>query len=186
MKKLFEIFATLSVTLIIVLIFCSCAKQNERNIDEFIDEMNEISQTELSAEDFGVVLGERTEYKYMFDNHSLMCLYADGNGAIVQCTVTTDAAADETFLKRCALAAKILTGCDADTAQKLCETAKKSGQTESGRFKVIFNDYKVGRTMIINHTDDEINTNTLPTLKRTVKYEDISRPTAAVTEKKSE
>ena len=67
MKKLFEIFATLSVTLIIVLIFCSCAKQNERNIDEFIDEMNEISQTELSAEDFGVVLGERTEYKYMFD-----------------------------------------------------------------------------------------------------------------------
>ena len=48
---------------------------------------------------------------------------------------------------------------------------------ESGKFKLIINDYKICQTMILNRIDNELNTYDLPTLKREVKEEDIARPT---------
>ena len=53
---------------------------------------------------------------------------------------------------------------------------------ESGKFKLIINDYKIGQTMILNRIDNELNTNDLPTLKREVKEEDIARPTLSDTD----
>ncbi|MDD6276630.1 MAG: hypothetical protein PUB20_07400 [Clostridia bacterium] len=169
----------LTVTAALILTITSCSKQSVFDINGFVKEMNENSQDEICAEDFTVVRSDRTEYSYMYDNHTLLTLYADDDGSIVQCTVTSDSAADEVFIVRCALAGKILMNCSNDEAKKLCEAAKKSRSVEYGAYKIIFNDYTVGRTMIINRSDDEINTNSMPTLKRTVKAEDISRPTAA-------
>lgn len=47
---------------------------------------------------------------------------------------------------------------------------------DSDGFRLVTNDYGIGKTMILNRTGNELNTNELPTLKREVKEEDIARP----------
>lgn len=168
----------MSITAVLLIGFSSCSEENIYDINGFVKQINQTSQSEISADDFTVTIGERTVYTYMFNSHTLMNLYADENGIIVQATLTTDAAVDDVYINRCALAAQILMNCSEDEATKLCQSATQSGQAESGGYKIIFNDYHIGRTMIINHSSDEIHTNSLPTLKRPVSSEDISRPTA--------
>ena len=49
-------------------------------------------------------------------------------------------------------------------------------------YKLTINNYRIGKTMILNRIENELNTNSMPTLKRKVKEEDIARPTLSDTD----
>lgn len=163
--------------LLIIIFLTACVSQKQLNIDELLKKYNSITESELKSSMFTVFeSGNNFVYKKI-ENGALLCLYAAEDGEIVQCTVTVKSGNENNFDSLCKTMTEAFTGFSAEESEKFF---KSTGT--SGKYKLTINDYTIGKTMILNELGNELNTNTLPTLKREVKEEDIARPTLSDTE----
>ncbi len=163
--------------LLIIIFLTACVGQRQFNIDELLKKYNSITESELKSSMFTVFeSGDNYVYKKI-ENGALLCLYAAENGEIIQCTVTVKSGSENNFDSFCISTIEAFTGFSAEKSEKFF---KDTGT--SGKYKLTINDYKIGKTMILNKIGNELNTNSLPTLKREVKEEDIARPTLSDTD----
>ncbi len=156
---------------LIIISLTACTGQSRLNIDEFLAEYNSVSGEALKAELFTVSKDDFYTYSLLSDN-VLLCLYADRDGNIVQCTATVKIGTENSFDNRCVNLIKAFTGFSATESY---EFFKNKG--DSGKFHLVINDYGIGKTMILNEKGNELNTNEYPTLKRQINEADIARPT---------
>lgn len=166
------------LSVLIILCLTSCVGQKQLNIDEMLKKYNSISASELKSSMFAVSKSNELFVYKRIENGVLICLYAGNDGEIIQCTVTAKSTEKEAFEKICVELTETFTDFSAEKSRKLFEHGGVSG-----KFKLTVNNYDIGKTMILNKTGNELNTNELPTLKREVKEEDIARPTLSDTDK---
>lgn len=158
--------------LLLTALLTACVSQTKLNIDELLKKYNDISASELTYSMFTVTeYNDNFVYKRIVDN-ALLCFYAADDGEIVQCTVTVKKDSERNFKSVCLSVIEAFTGFSNEKSEKLFD---EKGISE--KYKLTVNDYNIGKTMILNKADSELNTNELPTLKREVKEEDIARPT---------
>lgn len=158
--------------LLIIMLLAACVGQKQLNIDELLKKYNSITESKLKSTMFNI---HKTDDGFVYkriENEVLLCLYSGNDGEIIQCTVTAKKDNKQAFDNICTSIIGAFADISAEESEKFF---KNPG--ESGKFKLIINDYKIGQTMILNRIDNELNTNDLPTLKREVKEEDIARPT---------
>lgn len=158
--------------LLLIITFVGCVDQKATNINEFLKIYNSISSSELENSSF-TVIKKGDEYVHcIIQDKMLISLFTKKDGIIRQCTVTAKKEiSDYEFSELCNNIIKSFTGFSTDES---AQYFKKCGDKDG--FRLIINDYDIGRTMIINRVDNEINSNGLPTLKRKVKEDDINRP----------
>lgn len=168
--------AKIIIPFLIIILLTACAGQSELNIDEFLAKYNSVSGEVLETSVFTVSKDKYYTYSLLSDN-VLICLYADRDGNIMQCTATVKSGTENSFDARCVNLIKTFTGfSDAESRRFL------KNKVDSGKFHLVINDYGIGKTMILNEKGNELNTNDSPTLKRKVNEEDIARPTLPVQE----
>jgi len=171
MKKIYACLITISM-----IFLCSCTFQKEEDINEFVNTLSSGEIQSVQAEDFRIKNdGERYRYSYVLKNNIMLCLYADRNGVIVQCTVTAISDNSE-FALVCNEVTRTFTGKSIEESTALVKKAFKNPLTSDG-YKLTLIDSNVGLTYLINYESDEINTNEYPTLKKYIKKEDVTRPT---------
>lgn len=163
--------------LLIIIFLTACVGQKQLNIDELLKKYNSITENALKSSMFTVFeSGDNYVYKKI-ENGALLCLYAADDGEIIQCTVTAKNENKNNFDTLCISLIEAFTGFSAEESEKFFQN---SGTSKN--YKLTINDYTIGKTMILNEIGNELNTNTLPTLKREVKEEDIARPTLSDTD----
>lgn len=167
----------ITVPLLIIVLLTACVNQKQLNIDEFLKKYNEISESELRSSMFDISADNEQFIYSRIENGVLLCLYSEKDGEIIQCTVTAKRGSEKSFNSLCLSITEAFTGLSAEESEKLFKSPGISG-----RYKLTINDYGIGKTMILNRADNELNTNDLPTLKRKVKEEDIARPTLSDTD----
>lgn len=165
------------IPLLIIFLLTACVDQKQLSVDEFLKKYNENSAVELSDTDFTVTKSDCYAYSAMLDG-VLITLYTADDGVVEQCTVTSKKA---DFDSICLNIIHTYTGF---SEKKSRDFFKKGGNVDG--FHLFVNSYDVGKTMILNRSDNELNTNNLPTLKREVKEEDIARPTLPDTTESSD
>ncbi len=163
--------------LLIILLLPACVGQKQLNIDELLKKYNKITGSELKSTMFNVYKADENYVYKRVENGTLLCLYSDKDGEIIQCTVTAKHNGSQDFDSICISIIEAFADMSAEESEKFL---KNPG--ESGKYKLIINDYQIGKTMILNRIDNKLNTNNLPTLKREVKEEDIARPTLSDTD----
>lgn len=163
--------------LLIIILLTACVGQKQLNIDELLKKYNSITGSELNSALFNVYNADENYVYKRVENGTLLCFYADNDGEIIQCTVTAKSNSNQDFDCICISIIEAF----ADMSAKESESFFKN-PGESGRYKLIINNYEIGKTLILNIIDNELNTNDLPTLKREVKEEDIARPTLSDTD----
>ena len=169
----------ISVCILCILLLCSCTGRSEKGIYELTYLLNQNGDFNICAEDYRVTR-ENDMYKYCVPvNEGLLCVYTDRNGIAVQCTLTV-VKENNLFRKNCISLSEALTGCNTDECDRLVKLAFAEGRTDNGQYNFVLISNTVGTTFLVNRSDCEINTNGLPTLKREIRKEDISRPTAEV------
>lgn len=169
MKKLLLI-----IQFAVIILLSSCTGQKEADIGIFTQRLNNSEAFGIEAEAYRITAeGERFKYSYLPDNNTLLCIYTDSDGIVVQCTLTVFKA-DSAFQKRCTALSDslLLTDCEKQVA-----AAFKNGSADYNGYKMTLIQSNIGQTFLINHTDDEINTNDSPTLKKHIEKDDITRPT---------
>ncbi len=167
MKALKIIFSLLITSLL-----TACVGQERLNIDELLKKYNSISGSELKSSMFAVSKSGNDFVYKKAENGALLCLYAAEDGEIIQCTVTVKNGNEKTFEPLCVSITEAFTGFSDEKSRNLF---KNPGV--SGKIKLTVNDYELGKTMILNKSDNELNTNAMPTLKREIDEKDIARPT---------
>lgn len=171
MKALKIIFS-----LLITGLLTACVGQEKLNIDELLKKYNSISGSELKSSMFIVSKSDNSFVYKKAESGALLCFYAAEDGEIVQCTVTVKSGNEKIFEPLCISITEAFTGFSDEKSKKFF---KETGTSE--KFKLTVNDYSLGKTMILNKIDNELNTNGMPTLKREINEEDIARPTLSVT-----
>ncbi len=167
MKTLKIIFS-----LLIICLLTACVGQDRLNIDELLEKYNSVSDSELKSSMFTVYeSGNDFVYKKA-ENGALLCFYAAEDGEIAQCTVTVKSGDEKIFESLCISITEAFTDFSAEKSKNFF---KNPGTL--GKFKLTVNDYELGKTMILNRIDNELNTNAMPTLKREINEKDIARPT---------
>lgn len=156
--------------LLIIIFLTACMGQKQLNVDEFLIKYNNLSSSELKSTDF-TVTSHNIYYVYSaVSNGVFIAFYTKSDGVVEQCTVTSKSGSNH-FDAACLNIIKVFTDFSDDKSRKFL----KDGGDSDG-FRLVTNDYGIGKTMILNRTGNELNTNELPTLKREVKEEDIARP----------
>ncbi len=159
-----------------VLMLSSCISQQDADINIFTERLNSDRTFSLSTDGYRTVSeNERYRYSQMIDENTLLCVYTGHDGIVVQCTVTT-LENDSIFRERCVAAAQSFMLSDTESAAKLTDSAFRKGSVISDGYKLTLIDSEVGITFLINLSDDELNTNENPTLKKHIDKEDITRP----------
>lgn len=168
--------------LFLLLTLSACRPQSGADVNEFLKILGTGNIISAEAESFRITKeSERYRYSYAVNDSTMLCLYADKDGVIVQCTVTSFIKNSEYF-NICAEITRTFTGRTADESRKLVKSAFDSPVVSDG-YKLALIDSQAGFTFLVNHESDELNTNEYPTLKRHIDEKDISRPTAGRTEK---
>lgn len=160
-----------------MLTLSACVSQKEADINIFTERLNSTEKFSLNADCYRIV-SENGRYKYsqMIDDNTLLCVYADSGGIVVQCTLTV-LKSDSVFRKRCIAVIQSFLLNDEGSCSKLAESAFTNGSAISDGYKLTLIDSKVGTTFLVNRSDDELNTNESPTLKKHIDKNDITRPT---------
>lgn len=166
-------FLRIFIAILLMLSFTACVSQSKPDVYEFAGELGAYFGDEINIDDFTVRKDKQIVYEYLLNPHTLLCLYTDNSGIISQCTLTNDEE-NVNFYVFCEKIADIF--CEADKSD--VEKIKNGGKIQIEDYLMVMNVYDVGRTFIINFADNEINTNTFPTLKGYIDEKEISRPTA--------
>ena len=159
-----------------VIMLTGCVAQKQLDIYEILKKYNAVSGEKLDSEMFTVTLDEDYKYSYV-KNGILLCFYCGTDGVINQCTVTAKNNEKAEFESVC----RSIIMCFTDyTEEKSIEFLKEHEISDS--FNLIIVENELGKTMILNKTTNELNSNEYPTLKRTVDEKSISRPTLGETQ----
>lgn len=160
-----------------LLTLSSCVGQKEADINIFTERLNSDKAFSLSADGYRITSeNERYRYSQMADGNTIICIYTERDGIVVQCTLTT-VKNDSIFRNRCAAAVRSFLLNDKESCSKLTDSAFRNGSVISDGYKLTVIDSEVGITFLINRSDDELNTNESPTLKKHIDKKDITRPT---------
>lgn len=165
------------LSILIILCLTSCVEQKQLNIDEMLKKYNTVSASELNSSMFSVSKSDGLFVYKLAGSGVLLCFYAENDGEIIQCSVTAKSDNTEVFEKTCIDVTETFADLPQEKARELFE---KGGVY--GKFKLTVIDSGIGKTMILNHVGNELNTNDLPTLKREINEEDIARPTLSDTD----
>lgn len=165
----------ISAAIILPLLLGGCTADSECDINELLPLLNERGGYSLSTDKFTVTKGEKYCYSAFINEHTLLCIYADENGVISRCTVTTDRGFSNSYMKLCGDAAAVI----CSSGEDIMQAVTKQGRWKSNVWQAILLESEAGKTFLINRISDPMNTNGKPTLKREIRKEDISRPTAA-------
>ncbi len=164
-------------TLLIIILLTSCVGQKQLNIDELLKKYNSITGSELESSMFTVYKSGNDFVYKRIEGSALLCLYAAKDGEITQCTVTVKSNDKTGFEPLCISVIETLTGFSANESEDFFQSP---GTLKN--YKLTINNYGIGKTMILNKIENELNTNSMPTLKRKVKEENIARPTLSDTD----
>ena len=156
-----------------ILTLTACTSQSKIDINCYIDKINYSEIAEYNINDFCVAeINDEFVYKCV-KNNILTSLYCGSDGIINQIVITSQKRNDY-FDKLCTESIKALTYCS--QPKKIYDKAVKSGKSVYSEYQITFIDYDIGKTVIINKANAEINTNANPTLKGYIDEKNISRP----------
>ncbi len=173
MKKTFSIL----ILSIMIFSFTSCEKEKIYNSEEFLKELNILGNYTLESKDFTITKNEFFIYSLIINEHILLTLYANENNNIIQCTITTDIEPNEAYHCLCENSCTVITGCDREDCKKIINEIKNAEKKEFNGWLLTNQKTEIGSTLIINRINNEINSNTLPTIKDFISKDDVSRPT---------
>ncbi len=180
-----ERFFAVILTIIVVFTLSGCNNESNSDINEFLKIFNTYGEYGLNSSDFTVIENEENYVSsVLIDDEPLISLYADSNNEIVQCTVTTDKRNKEKYYKICKDVFSTLTGADEKDSDRTIKSLKITQQEKYDGWLITEIVNEIGSTFIVNRENNELNTNTLPTLKDFIKKEDITRQTAVKTTEK--
>lgn len=164
--------------MILILMLTGCTEQKEADIVLFTERLNNSDSFCINQDEYKITAENgKFRYSYMPDSNTLLCIYTDKSGVVVQCSLTV-LNTDSNFKKRCTSIADSLMLSGSENTQKAVGIAIKNGSAISGIYKLTFIDSRIGYTFLINLSDNEINTNENPTLKKSINSGEITRPTA--------
>ena len=146
--------------LLIIILLTSCTGQRQLNIDELLKKYNSITGSELESSMFTVYKSGNDFVYKRIEGSALLCLYAAKDGEITQCTVTVKSNDKTGFEPLCISVIEALTGFSAKESE---DFFKSPGTLKN--YKLTINNYGIGKTMILNRIENELNTNSMPTLK---------------------
>ena len=177
-----------SLCLIICLVMlCSCVSQREMNIGEFIKKVNSEAEILPSSDTFDVYRdGELYRYSKLLNEHLLLCIYSDTDGTAARITLTSEKP-DRQYADLRPVLLSAFTGKTADECKKIISEAENAVNISKDIYTIAIIKVGEAETFLISYSDDIINANGCPTLKRHINEKDISRPTIgtqkALTEK---
>lgn len=161
------------IPFVLIILLTSCIEQREADIGIFTDCLNSKGCLCIDTDSYKITSENgRYRYSYMPDSNTLLCVYTDNNGIVVQCSLTV-LKADENFRKMCICLSDAFMY---ESSEKAVGKAFRNGSADIDGYRLALIDSSVGQTFLINHSDDEINTNENPTLKKHIDEKDVSRP----------
>ncbi len=167
------------LTLTVIFLFNSCESKSNPNLQEFLKIFNSYCENEIKPEIFITTKEENYVFSAVLDDNILLTLYADDKNEIIQCSVTTDSKSNKKYYNVLSDAIKTTTLATASKADELINTIKTQKEIEFDGWLLNKIESEIGTTVIINRENNDINTNTLPTLKEAIEKDNITRPTAA-------
>lgn len=151
--------------LIIVSTLNSCKSESKKDLNEFINELNSAYGCNLKQDDFFIEKKENPIYHTMSGENSLLSLYSNKNGEIIQCTLSSFGTKFENNYIFMTAVGVILTNSSKNSIETMLKNAVNTGKDSKNGWTAIFVENDVGTTFIINQTTNEINNNLLPTIK---------------------
>ena len=162
MIKLIKISVTVFM---ITLILSSCQSESKKDINELIKTLNSSYSYKFNINDFFAEENENIIYHYMTDKNSLLSLYSNKRGEIIQCTLSSFDQKNENNYKLITDIGNIMTEESKKTFETMLKNALETGKYSQNGWTVIFITNDLGATYIINQTTDNLNHNSLPTMK---------------------
>lgn len=153
------------IVLMIVFIFSSCHSESKKNINELINDLNSSYGYKLNIDNFFTEEKESIVYHYMADKNSLLSLYSNKNGEIIQCTLSSFDQKNKKNYELLTDIGTILTNESKETFETILRNSAKTGKYSQNGWTAIYINNNIGSTYIINRTTDELNHNGLPIIK---------------------
>ena len=155
----------LILSMLTTLTLTACQSYSDMDIYELIDALNNEYSYSFESDDFIIEKKESIIHHVMTDNNSLLSIYSNKKGTIIQCTLSSFNTNNSDLF---AYISKILIKCDKKQIDSAIKSAVEYGSYEQNGWKITIIKNDLGITYILNHTNAEINNNLKPTLKITM------------------
>lgn len=148
-----------------VLFLLGCASHDTPDINRLTELINKNESININLSSVITVKKEYTEYIYFYNNHLLFKAYADENGRITCCCITSDRADTETAEEL--FEAVLQNLCNADTAV-ITEALKKNQFISEKGWNYRINSNPVADCYLIYSDKFNLISDDLPTLKNLI------------------
>ncbi len=167
MNKIFNIIITI---LSLLTFLTSCTSESEKDINEFLNELNNKYGYDFKTEYFTIEKKENIIYHIMTDNNTLYSLYSNKDGEIIQCTLSSFDKNNKNNYNLLINTGVILTNETQNDFSTFIKNAKKYGVYEENGWTVVLISNTTADTFIINKSGNPINHNNQATLKNINTY----------------
>lgn len=152
------------ILLVILFNFSSCMYDSDIGMYELVAAINTQHGYKIDTDDFLIEKKENIIYHKMTDNNTLLSLYCNKNGVIIQCTLSCFDINNHTSLELLSAIGSVLTNVSVENFKTSVKKVEYSEKATINGWNITFIKNSLGITYIITQESCEISSNK-PTLK---------------------